>query len=278
MMQLFHTLSEECSRLTTEKYSTSFASAIRLLHKDLRQAIHGIYGFVRLADEIVDSFHEHAQAELLEEFESETYLAIERKISLNPILNSFQRVVHNYSLDLLQLRAFFKSMRMDLHHQQYVRDLYEEYIYGSAEVVGLMCLSVFCEGDRRLIQKLEPAARSLGAAFQKVNFLRDLKDDHRNLNRSYFPGFDVAKFTEAKKREIEEEIENDFAEAIAGIYGLPAKARLGVYIAYKYYLSLFYKIKKLKPSCILAERVRIPNYRKLIILMGAGVRSQFNLM
>ena len=277
-MQLFHTLSEECSRLTTEKYSTSFASAIRLLHKDLRQPIHGIYGFVRLADEIVDSFHDHAQAELLEEFEAQTYQAIERRISLNPILNSFQRVVHNYSLDLLQLRAFFTSMRMDLQQQQYVRDLYEEYIYGSAEAVGLMCLSVFCEGDQGLIRKLQPAARSLGAAFQKVNFLRDLKDDHKNLNRSYFPGLDVTKFSEAKKREIEDEIENDFAEAINGIYELPAKARLGVYIAYKYYISLFHKIKKLKPSCILAERVRIPNYRKLIILMGAGVRSQFNLM
>ena len=170
MMQLFHTLSEECSRLTTEKYSTSFASAIRLLHKDLRQPIHGIYGFVRLADEIVDSFHGHAQGELLAEFEFETYQAIKRKISLNPILNSFQSVVHKYSLDLSMVRDFFKSMEMDLQQRQYARDLYEEYIYGSAEVVGLMCLQVFCEGDLCLTKKLQPAAKVVGGCIPESKF------------------------------------------------------------------------------------------------------------
>jgi 15-cis-phytoene synthase len=278
MMQLFHKVSERCSSATTEEYSTSFFSAIRLLHPDLRQPVFNIYGFVRFADEIVDTFHEFDKASLLSQFKSETYDAIQRKISLNPILNSFQRTVNEYSIDHHLIDAFFNSMEMDLSKQTHDCESYKTYIYGSAEVVGLMCLYVFCDGNKGKYNKLEAAAGALGAAFQKVNFLRDVKADYNSLNRLYFPGCDFNNFTMVQKQKIEEEIEHDFKMAYNGILHLPVKARFGVYVAYKYYLSLFRKIKRLNPSKILEERIRIPNYRKAMIIVRAGVKNQLHLI
>jgi phytoene/squalene synthetase len=278
MMQLFHRVSQECSRITTEQYSSSFSSAIHLLHKDLRGPVFNIYGFVRFADEIVDTFHEHDKALLLAEFKSDTYEAIERKISLNPILNSFQLTVNEFKIDLKLVEAFFRSMEMDLHKYEYDLDRYNAYIYGSAEVVGLMCLYVFCNGDQQLYHQLESAAKSLGAAFQKVNFLRDVKADFQGLKRMYFPDCDFNNFTLNDKQLIEADIQKDFNAAFAGIIQLPMKARFGVYVAYKYYYSLFKKIKKLQPQLIMEKRIRIPDYSKMFILAKAGLRSQFNLL
>lgn len=278
MMQLFHEVSQLCSRVTTERYSTSFSSSIRLLHQDLRQPIHNIYGFVRFADEIVDTFHDHDKTELLRQFKKETYDAIGRGISLNPILHSFQLTVNKYQIDHSLIEAFFRSMEMDLDRKQYNNQSYNEYIYGSAEVVGLMCLYVFLEGDSKQYETLRPYAQSLGAAFQKVNFLRDVKADYNALNRTYFPELDFANFTPRQKAEIEADIQNDFNHAYEGILQLPVKARFGVYVAYKYYLSLFRKIKKLQPAKIMNERVRIPNYGKVMILLRAGVRNSLNIM
>jgi len=277
-MQLFHRVSQECSRITTEHYSSSFSSAIHLLHKDLRGPVFNIYGFVRFADEIVDTFHEHDKALLLAEFKADTYEAIERKISLNPILNSFQLTVNEFKIDLKLVEAFFRSMEMDLHKYEYDLDGYNAYIYGSAEVVGLMCLYVFCNGNQQLYHQLESAAKSLGAAFQKVNFLRDVKADFQGLKRMYFPNCDFNNFTLNDKQLIEADIQKDFNAAFAGIIQLPMKARFGVYVAYKYYYSLFKKIKKLQPQLILEKRIRIPDYSKMFILAKAGLRSQFNLL
>ena len=267
MMNLFHEVSQDCSRITTEKYSTSFSLAIKLLHRDLRGPIYNIYGFVRFADEIVDTFHQHEKSLLLNEFKQSTYDAINRGISLNPILHSFQLTVNEYQIDKELIDAFLYSMEMDLEKRNYDRSGYEQYIYGSAEVVGLMCLYIFCEG-----------AKSLGAAFQKVNFLRDLKADVEGLERMYFPGCDFSNFTADDKASIEADIEKDFTHAYEGILHLPVKARFGVYVAYKYYLSLFKKIKKLQPQKILEDRIRIPDYGKILILAKAGIRSQLNLM
>lgn len=278
MIHLFHEVSRACSKITTEKYSTSFSSAIKLLHKDLRPHIYNIYGFVRFADEIVDTFHDHDKSTLLAEFKSETYKAIERQISLNPILQSFQETVNFYDIDLQLVEAFFKSMEFDLCKNYYDTAGYNEYIYGSAEVVGLMCLYVFCEGDARLFEMLKPFAQSLGAAFQKVNFLRDVKNDFENLDRTYFPTCDFNNFSEADKKKIEEDIQRDFDKAYEGICMLPMKARFGVYVAYKYYLSLFNKIKKVQPQKILQQRIRIPDYGKIVILAEAGLRSQLNIL
>ena len=278
MVHLFHSTSEICSKIVTQRYSTSFASAIRMLHKDLRTPIFNIYGFVRFADEIVDTFHDHDKEELLEQFKAETYDSIKRGISLNPVLNSFQRTVNQYNIDLKLVDAFFRSMEMDLSKKVYDVLGYEEYIYGSAEVVGLMCLYVFCEGDKALYEKLEPSARSLGAAFQKVNFLRDIKADYAGLSRTYFPGCDFNNFTEREKRQIEEDIAADFRAAFEGIKQLPLKARFGVYVAYKYYLSLFKKIKRLKPSSILESRIRIPDFLKAYIVFRAGVKNQLGMI
>lgn len=278
MMSVYHKVSQLCSRITTEEYSTSFSSAIRLLHKDLRIPIYNIYGFVRFADEIVDTFHEYDKKELLRQFKKESYEAIEKKISLNPILHSFQLTVNDYNISPDLVEAFFNSMEMDLDNQQYDASRYQEYIYGSAEVVGLMCLYVFCEGDKELYNKLKPYAQSLGAAFQKVNFLRDVKSDYNTLNRTYFPGVDFSNFTERTKAQIEKDIAIDFKQAYEGILQLPWKARFGVYVAYKYYLSLFNKIRKTQPSQILESRIRIPNYRKAMILVRAGVKNQLKLI
>ncbi|MCG7856179.1 phytoene/squalene synthase family protein [Flavihumibacter sediminis] len=278
MMQLFHAVSEVCSRVTTERYSTSFSSAIKLLHNDLRQPIFNIYGLVRFADEIVDTFHDHDKSQLLAEFKQQTYDAIERKISLNPILHSFQLTVNAYNIDHSLIDAFFRSMEMDLDKKAYDHQGYIDYIYGSAEVVGLMCLYVFCEGDRQLYDKLKGSARSLGAAFQKVNFLRDLNADFKQLDRVYFPGCDFTNFTDCDKTKIEADIQADFDEAYNGIMQLPVKARFGVYVAYKYYLSLFRRIKRIKPARIMQERVRVPDYRKAAIVLRAGVKQQLGMM
>ena len=278
MMNLFHEVSQDCSRITTEKYSTSFSSAIKLLHKDLRTPICNIYGFVRFADEIVDTFHGFDKALLFEEFKKATYDAIERGISLNPILHSFQMTVNQYGIDHALIDAFLYSMELDLGKHTYDRAGYETYIYGSAEVVGLMCLYIFCDGNQAQYDALKPSAKSLGSAFQKVNFLRDVKADFEGLDRMYFPDCDFANFTMADKLAIEQDIQKDFDEAYAGILNLPIKARFGVYVAYKYYLSLFKKIQRLEPAHILESRVRIPDYGKAFILAKAGIRSQLNIL
>ncbi len=278
MISLFHKVSQLCSRITTEEYSTSFASAIRLLHKDLRKPIYNIYGFVRFADEIVDTFHDYDKETLLKQFRLETNEAIERKISLNPILHSFQLTVNQYKISPELVNAFFNSMEMDLNKQEYDMNGYRNYIYGSAEVVGLMCLSVFCDGEKEQYEKLKPYARSLGAAFQKVNFLRDIKADFNQLNRTYFPGVDFSNFSRCSKMQIEEDIARDFKHAYEGILQLPWKARFGVYVAYKYYLSLFNKIRRIQASRILESRIRLPNYRKAMILVRAGVKNQLKLI
>ncbi|MBC7888513.1 MAG: phytoene/squalene synthase family protein [Ferruginibacter sp.] len=278
MMNLFNELSRQCSKATTEMYSTSFSSAIKLLHPDLRVPIFNIYGFVRFADEIVDTFHEYNKEVLLAEFKIETYSAIERGISLNPILHSFQLTVNKYQVSNDLIESFFKSMEMDLSKTTYNSDGYKEYIYGSAEVVGLMCLYVFCEGNEIMYEKLKPGAQSLGAAFQKVNFLRDVKADYEQLSRTYFPEVDFNNFTPSMKKQIETDIARDFADAFDGILHLPVKARFGVYVAYKYYLTLFRKIKKTKSCNILEQRIRIPNYGKALIVAKASLRSQLNLL
>ena len=278
MMKLFHEVSFECSKFTTNKYSTSFSSAIRILHKDLQKPIYNIYGFVRFADEIVDTFHEYNKEQLLIEFKNETYKAIERKISLNPILHSFQITVNEYEIDITLIDAFFKSMEYDLHKNIYDINCYQQYIYGSAEVVGLMCLKIFCEKDQLKYEKLMPYAQSLGAAFQKVNFLRDVKSDYQQLERTYFPDIDFKNFTSNCKKNIEAEIMADFTNAYEGVKQLPLKARFGAYVAYKYYLSLFKKIKRTHAEKILDCRIRIPNYYKVLIVMRASVKNQLKLI
>ncbi len=278
MMHLFHEVSGACSKFTTHTYSTSFSSAIKLLHKDLRAPIYNVYGFVRFADEIVDTFHQYNKEELLYEFKIETYKAIERKISLNPILNSFQKTVHEFEIKLSLIDAFFKSMEYDLYKTIYDDACYKDYVYGSAEVVGLMCLHIFCEKDHIKYEKLKPFAQSLGAAFQKVNFLRDVKSDYQQLERIYFPEVNFSNFTSVSKKNIEDEIMADFNNAYEGIIQLPLEARFGVYVAYKYYLSLFKKIKRTHAEKILDKRIRIPNYSKALIVVRAGVRSQLNLI
>jgi 15-cis-phytoene synthase len=278
MLQLFHTVSEDCSRIVAERYSTSFYSAIRLLHKDLRAPVCNIYGFVRFADEIVDTFHEHDKQSLLQQFKVATHEAIDQKISLNPILNSFQLTVNAYKIDRELIDAFFKSMELDLSKKSYSPEEYGEYIYGSAEVVGLMCLHVFSEGDKKLYRELAQYARALGAAFQKVNFLRDLKADNNELSRMYFPGCDFNNFLEKDKKGIEIDIEHDFSQAYEGILKLPVRARFGVYVAYKYYVSLFKRIKRTHPCQIMQKRIRIPDHYKLMIVVRAGLKHQLKLI
>jgi phytoene/squalene synthetase len=278
MIGIFHQVAHDCSKITTERYSTSFSSAIRLLHKDLRSPIYDIYGLVRFADEIVDTFHGYDKAALLSEFKKQTYEAIVDQISLNPILHSFQLTVNKYNIDTELIEAFFRSMEFDLNKSTYDASGYAEYIYGSAEVVGLMCLYVFCNGDREEYEKLKPSAQALGAAFQKVNFLRDVKADYQQLNRVYFPGVDFRDFTDKMKSEIEADIQADFNAAYDGITRLPLKARFGVYLAYKYYLSLFKKIKAVQPQRIMEERIRIPNYQKAWVAAKVVIRTQLNML
>ncbi len=278
MKHLFDDVSLKCSKLTTRTYSTSFSAGIRFLDKKLHGPIYAIYGFVRFADEIVDSFHDYDKAVLLDEFIAETWLAIDRKISLNPILNSFQQVVNQYNIERPLIECFFKSMSTDLHQACHSTLSYDEYILGSAEVVGLMCLRVFAENDARFYEDLKPYAMKLGAAFQKVNFLRDLKADFQDLGRSYFPGMNFKNFSEYEKEQIQKEIEADFDEGLKGIKMLPVSSRRGVYLAYYYYRKLFLMIKQTPPEHVLSARIRIPNYRKFALMFQSFLRLQFNLL
>ena len=278
MKALFDNVSHACSKYTTKLYSTSFSLGILLLHKRLRNPIYGIYGFVRLADEIVDSFHDFNKHKLIERLKADTAEAIEENISLNPILNSFQEVVHQYGIQQKHIDAFFHSMEMDLQNITYDDAYYNEYIYGSAEVVGLMCLHVFTEGDMQQYEALKPFARKLGAAFQKINFLRDVQADFDKLGRSYFPNVDLRNFSENDKREIEKDIKQDFDEALIGIKKLPLSSRGGVYLAYLYYITLFNKIKKTNYSRIMQERISVSNWKKIYLIFESAVRLSLNTL
>lgn len=277
-LDLYNTTTFECSKLITQYYSTSFTLGIKTLDKKFHLPIYAIYGFVRYADEIVDTFHTFDKKKLLERFKQDTYTAIEEGISLNPVLHSFQCVVNQYQIEHELIDAFLHSMEMDLYFSEYNEDGYEEYIYGSAEVVGLMCLRVFCEGDAAMYDRLKSPAKSLGSAFQKVNFLRDLKSDYQERGRTYFPHVDFAKFSEDAKRAIEADIQKDFDDAYQGIMQLPRGAKLGVYLAYIYYLKLFKKIKKLSPVTIMQKRVRVPDARKMTLLLQTYFRYQLNVL
>jgi len=278
MKELFDMISKKSSKMTTVMYSTSFSMGIRFFSKRFHDPIYAIYGFVRFADEIVDSFHGFDKERLLETFKRDTYQAIEDKISLNPILNNFQWAVNKYKIEHELIDTFLRSMEMDLHKETYDRSGYEEYILGSAEVVGLMCLRVFCEGDENSYADLKPSAMRLGAAFQKINFLRDLSHDYNGLGRSYFPNLNITEFNEEAKLKIEAEIEADFMAGLEGIRRLPDGARFGVYVAYVYFYALFQKIKKSRSERLLHERVRIPNSRKYGLLVSSYLKSQMNLI
>jgi len=277
-MDLYTRNSLELSRLTTKNYSTSFSLGVSLLEKAFRLPIYAVYGFVRVADEIVDSFEGYNQEYLLKKFREDTYEALEQKISANPILNSFQQVVHEFDIDRELINTFLKSMEMDLQKVDYTDEKYQEYILGSAEVVGLMCLHVFTEADKKMFAELKPYAMKLGAAFQKVNFLRDLKDDYHVLGRTYFPGVDMENFSTEAKQQIEEEIEEDFRIALQGIKMLPASSKGGVYLAYVYYQSLFKKIKRLPAKRILSGRIRINNGRKVGLMINSLVECKMRII
>lgn len=278
MKQIFDNLSQDMSKMTTRRYSTSFSLGIRFLNKDLHKPIYSIYGFVRFADEIVDSFDGFDKSTLLAEFKKDTYAAIENKISLNPILNAFQWVVNTYRVPHDLIETFMNSMEMDLDKKVYDKETYEKYILGSAEVVGLMCLKIFVGGDETEYARLKMNAMKLGSAFQKINFLRDLNDDFNELGRTYFPGINMNDFNNIVKKEIEADIEKDFKLGYEGILMLPKQARFGVYMAYKYYFKLFKKIKRTKAERILEERVRIPNRKKARILVTSYVRHNLNML
>ncbi len=275
---IFDNVSIKCSKATTNAYSTSFSLGIKCLEKQLQNPIYSLYGFVRFADEIVDAFHDYDKKKLLDRFKEETHRAIEEKISLNPILNSFQATVHQYNIEPALYDQFLKSMEFDLTKRAYDESEIKEYILGSAEVVGLMSLRVFCKGDDDLFQELKPSAQRLGAAFQKINFLRDLNADYNQMGRTYFPGVDLSKFDEATKRKIEDDIAQDFHEGYLGIKQLPRSARFGVYVAYLYFLALFEKIKNTPCHQVLNYRIRIRNRRKLSILAYSFFKHQLNLI
>jgi phytoene synthase len=277
MKQLFDELSLECSHIATKKYSTSFSLGILFLSKRMRSPIYSIYGFVRFADEIVDSFHAYNKKDLFQNFKKETYDALENRISLNPILNSFQHAVHQYEIPRELIHSFLHSMEMDLEKKQYDSDGYKKYIFGSAEAVGLMCLCVFTEKNIDSYNVLKPYAMKLGAAFQKVNFLRDVKSDNIELGRTYFPEVDLKNFSASDKIKIEKDIEQDFKEALQGVLKLPESSRNGVYLAYYYYTMLFKKIKRLPPQGLLNERVRIPNLEKLFLMMKSNLKLKLDL-
>lgn len=278
MKKLFDNVSLSTSKMVTNVYSTSFSLGIRFLSKNLQNPIYAIYGFVRFADEIVDSFEGYDKRTLLAEFRQDTFKAISQKISLNPILNSFQEVVNTYEIDQELIDTFLRSMEMDLEDQTYSQGLYEQYILGSAEVVGLMCLKVFVEGNKEQYELLKPAAMKLGSAFQKINFLRDIQSDTENLGRVYFPQLQLRQLDESTKREIERDIQQDFEKGLEGIKGLPKGARFGVYVAYIYYANLLKKIMKMQPQQIMQERVRIPNNQKAALFFGSYLRHSFNLL
>jgi len=278
MKDLFDNISIKSSKLVTQNYSTSFSMGIRFLATRFRNPIYAIYGFVRLADEIVDSFHGFPKRQMLAELKEETYKAIERGISTNPILNSFQQVVNAYQVDHSSIDTFLKSMEMDLYNHDYDQKGYEEYILGSAEVVGLMCLRIFTEGNNEKYEELKPYAMKLGSAFQKINFLRDFKADKDGLGRMYFPQLLESDFDEATKQEIELDILKDFELGFTGIKKLPKDARFGVYVAYIYYSRLLSKIRELPASQIMQERVRISDNQKVVLFFGSYIRHSFNLL
>ena len=278
MKALFDETSFKTSRLTTELYSTSFSLGTKFLADDIRDAIYGIYGFVRFADEIVDTFHDYDKPYLLEKFRNDTYEAIEQKISLNPILNSFQHVVHKYNIERQLIDTFLESMAMDLKKFEYNQKGYEQYILGSAEVVGLMCLRVFVYGDDEKYKELEYSAMKLGSAFQKINFLRDLKADFKGMGRSYFPGVDLSNFGDSEKKKIEKEIMMDFAEGYAGILRLPKSSRFGVYLAYLYFFQLLKKIQRTDAQKILTKRIRIADPRKYVLFVESYLKHSLNLI
>jgi phytoene/squalene synthetase len=278
MKALFDQVSIQCSRFTTRTYSTSFSLGILCLEKQLRDPIYAIYGFVRFADEIVDTFHDYNKAELFERFREDTHLAIQEGISLNPILNSFQAAVHKYNIQCDLVDRFLRSMESDLVYQTYNEASFKEYIVGSAEVVGLMCLRVFCKGDNQMYECLKAEAMSLGSAFQKINFLRDLNDDYAGKGRSYFPDITVSHFDEVSKKQIESDIAHDFALGFKGIKKLPRSARFGVYVAYMYYLALFRKIRNTPSERVLQSRISIRNRQKATLLAYSFVKHQLNMI
>lgn len=276
MKAIFDELSAECSKIATKRYSTSFSLGIYFLHKKLRAPIYAIYGFVRFADEIVDSFHDFDKKYLLEKFKKDSFEAIKFGISLNPVLNSFQKVVNEYDIDHELINLFLNSMEMDLEPGIYSNEKYEQYILGSAEVVGLMCLSVFTEGDKTEYERLKPFAMKLGSTFQKVNFLRDVKADYQNLNRNYFPDVDLGDFSDKQKNLIEKEIEEEFKVALAGIKQLPDSSRSGVYLSYVYYKKLFNKIKNATAVQIMTQRIRISNTHKITLMFDSMIKHKMN--
>jgi phytoene synthase len=277
-MNLFNETCFECSKLITTKYSTSFSTGIKAFDKRFRYPVYAIYGFVRYADEIVDTFYEHDQRQLIDEFKEETFKAIDRGISTNPVLQSFQQVVNHYHIEKELINAFLTSMKMDLDKLAYDDDGYKTYIYGSAEVVGLMCLRIFCENNSELYDQLIPKARSLGSAFQKINFLRDIKSDYEDRGRTYFPQVDFTNFTEADKQLIETDIKKDFDDALKGIKQLPKGSRLGVYVAYIYYLQLFKKISATSAHTIMQKRIRVTDTQKLGLYFKAMMHQKLNVI
>jgi len=279
MKTLYDSVSENCSKIVTHSYSTSFSLATKMLDSSIRNHIYNIYGFVRFADEIVDTFHNYPKKELLDRFEEDLFYSIKNKISLNPILNSFQKTVNIFDIDHKLIKAFLKSMRWDLKKNIYKTDKeYKEYIYGSADVVGLMCLKVFVKGEKEDYENLKSSAMALGSAFQKVNFLRDLKNDFQNLERVYFPNVDFSQFDEKTKSIIIKEIETDFAHALSGIFKLPSEARFGVYTAYKYYTKLLAKLKSTPSVKIQNNRIRVPNYQKMTVFARSYLKYRLNLL
>jgi phytoene/squalene synthetase len=278
MKSLYDQVSIRCSRITTRAYSTSFSLGILCLNKQIRDPIYSIYGFVRFADEIVDTLHEYDKETLLMRFKTDTYHAIEEGISINPILQSFQATVKQYNIDRSSIDLFLRSMKMDLNKKNHDASSLKDYILGSAEVVGLMCLRVFVNGNDIVYNQLKPYAMRLGSAFQKINFLRDLQADYLQMGRTYFPDLDLDRFDEDKKREIEESIKRDFDEGLKGIRLLPKSSRLGVYVAYVYYLALFKKIRNTPSEIILQSRVRIRNRHKARLLAYSFFKHQLNLL
>lgn len=279
MKSLFDTVSNNCSKIVTKSYSTSFSTAVKMLSPTIRQDIYNVYGFVRFADEIVDSFHDYDKANLFEMFEVDLKKALENKISLNPILNAFQHTVHTHAISNELIAAFMKSMKLDLTKKKYLNQSeYNDYIYGSADVVGLMCLKIFVKGNDEMYEKLKDAAMRLGSAFQKVNFLRDLKADFEGMDRTYFPNTDLTKLDESSKQEIIQEIEADFKAGYEGILNLPIEAKFGVYTAYIYYKKLLLKLKKTPSSEIKNTRIRVPDYQKVGLLANCYLKYRFNLL
>lgn len=279
MKAIFDTVSYNCSKLVTKTYSTSFSLATKMLYKSIRHDIYNIYGFVRFADEIVDSFHDYDKEFLFNKFSDDLESALKDKISLNPILNAFQHTFHKYKIDKNLVNAFMKSMRLDLHKTDYLTETeYKDYIYGSADVVGLMCLKVFVKGDDNNYEELKETAMALGSAFQKVNFLRDLKADFEGLNRTYFPNTDLKNLNENSKKDIIDDIENDFEKGLSGIKKLPIEAKFGVFMAYRYYRQLLKKLKKTPALKIKNTRIRVSNPKKIELLMRSYVKYQLNLM